>query len=243
MAPPIAPADWPPDEKIPPIHAALLRIYGTPTWRPHHPPLDELVLTILSQHTSDVNSFRAFKTLRAALPTWEAVRDAPVAAVAAAIQSGGLAQVKAPRIQAVLRRIWEERGSFDLDFLRTAPLNEARAWLTALPGVGPKTAACVLLFSCGRPALPVDTHVHRVARRLGLVPDRVSAEGAQLLLESMIPPDDYYAFHLNLIRHGREVCKAPRPRCEVCVIRAWCAYYAATTRQAIAVAPSPQEEL
>jgi endonuclease-3 len=243
MLPPIAPAELPPDEKIPLIHAALLRVYGTPTWRPHHPPLDELVLTILSQHTSDVNSVRAFKTLRAALPTWEDVRDAPVAAVAAAIQSGGLAQVKAPRIQAVLRRIWEERGSFDLDFLLTAPLDQARAWLTGLPGVGPKTAACVLLFSCGRPALPVDTHVHRVARRLGLVPDRVSAEGAQHLLEAMVPPDDYYAFHLNLIRHGREVCKAPRPRCEVCVIRAWCAYYAATDRQAIAAAPSPQEEL
>jgi endonuclease-3 len=166
-----------------------------------------------------------------------------VAAVSAAIQSGGLAQVKAPRIQAVLRRIWEERGSFDLDFLRTEPLDQARAWLTGLPGVGPKTAACVLLFSCGRPALPVDTHVHRVARRLGLVPDRVSAEGAQLLLEAMVPPDDYYAFHLNLIRHGREVCKAPRPRCEVCVIRAWCAYYAATVRQAVAATPSPQEEL
>jgi endonuclease-3 len=243
MVAPIAPADLPPEEKIPPIHAALLRVYGTPTWRPHHPPLDELVLTILSQHTSDVNSVRAFTTLRAAFPTWEAVRDAPVAAVAAAIQSGGLAQVKAPRIQAVLRRIWEERGSFDLDFLRTEPLDQARAWLTGLPGVGPKTAACVLLFSCGRPALPVDTHVHRVARRLGLVPDRVSAEGAQLLLEAMVPPDDYYAFHLNLIRHGREVCKAPRPRCEVCVIRAWCAYYAATVRQAVAATPSPQEEL
>jgi endonuclease-3 len=243
MVAPIAPADLPPEEKIPPIHAALLRVYGTPTWRPHHPPLDELVLTILSQHTSDVNSVRAFNALRAAFPTWEAVRDAPVAAVAAAIQSGGLAQVKAPRIQAVLRRIWEERGSFDLDFLRTEPLDQARAWLTGQPGVGPKTAACVLLFSCGRPALPVDTHVHRVARRLGLVPDRVSAEGAQLLLEAMVPPDDYYAFHLNLIRHGREVCKAPRPRCEVCVIRAWCAYYAATVRQAVAATPSPQEEL
>ncbi len=243
MVAPIAPADLPPEEKSPPIHAALLRVYGTPTWRPHHPPLDELVLTILSQHTSDVNSVRAFTALRAAFPTWEAVRDAPVAAVAAAIQSGGLAQVKAPRIQAVLRRIWEERGSFDLDFLRTEPLDQVRAWLTGLPGVGPKTAACVLLFSCGRPALPVDTHVHRVARRLGLVPDRVSAEGAQLLLEAMVPPDDYYAFHLNLIRHGREVCKAPRPRCEVCVIRAWCAYYAATVRQAVAATRSPQEEL
>lgn len=242
MVSPRAPADLPPEEKIAPIQAALLRAYGTPTWRSHHPPLDELVLTILSQHTSDVNSIRAFKALRAALPTWEAVRDAPVAAVAAAIQSGGLAQVKAPRIQAVLRRIWEERGSFDLAFLQTVPLDQARTWLTALPGVGPKTAACVLLFSCGRPALPVDTHVHRVSRRLGLVPDRVSAEGAQRLLESLVPPDDYYAFHLNLIRHGREVCKAPRPRCEVCVLRTWCAYYAATNQQGGTALPSPQEE-
>jgi endonuclease-3 len=243
MVSPTAPADLPPEEKIPPIQAALLRAYGTPTWRPHHPPLDELVLTILSQHTSDINSFRAFKMLRAALPTWEAVRDAPVAEVAEAIQSGGLAQVKAPRIQAVLRRIWEERGSFDLAFLQAVPLAEARTWLTNLPGVGPKTAACVLLFSCGRPAMPVDTHVHRVSRRLGLVPDRVSAEGAQLLLEAMVPPDDYYAFHLNVIRHGREVCKAPRPHCEVCVVRAWCAYYAATGNGEVAAAPSPQEGL
>jgi endonuclease-3 len=243
MLPPTAPADLPPEEKIPPIHAALLRAYGTPTWRPHHPPLDELILTILSQHTSDVNSIRAFKALRAAFPAWEAVRDAPVAAVAAAIQSGGLAQVKAPRIQAVLRRIWEERGSFDLAFLQTTPLAAARAWLTELPGVGPKTAACVLLFSCGRPALPVDTHVHRVTRRLGLVPDRISAEGAQLLLESLVPPDDYYAFHLNLIRHGREVCKAPRPLCERCVVRSWCAYYAALETRGVGAAPSSLEDV
>ncbi len=241
MLPPIPPADWPPEAKIPPIQAALLRVYGIPTWRAHHPPLDELILTILSQHTSDINSIRAFKLLRAAIPTWEAVRDAPVAEVAAAIQSGGLAQVKAPRIQTVLRRIWEDRGSFDLDFLMTEPLETARTWLTDLPGVGPKTAACVLLFSCGRPALPVDTHVHRVARRLGLVPDRISAEGAQLLLEAMVPTDEYYPFHLNLIRHGREVCKAPRPLCERCVIRTWCAYDAATGTREAAVPPAPQE--
>ncbi len=183
------------------------------------------MLTILSQHTSDLNSGRAFAQLRAAFPTWEAVRDAPVAAVAAAIQSGGLAQQKAPRIQAVLRQIWEERGSFDLDFLRALPVPEAYAWLGSLPGVGPKTAACVLLFACGRPAMPVDTHVHRVARRLGLVPDKATAAQAQDRLEAEVPPAWYYAFHLNVIKHGREVCKAPRPRCEICVLTRWCAYY------------------
>ena len=217
--------DFTPAEKIPPIYQALLAVYGQPTWRPHHPPLDELVLTILSQHTSDLNSGRAFTQLRAALPTWEAVRDAPVAAIAAAIQSGGLAQQKAPRIKGILQRIWDERGSFDLDFLRTVPLAEAKAWLAALPGVGPKTAACVLLFACGRPAMPVDTHVHRVSRRLGLVPDRATAEQTHALLEALVPPEWYYAFHLNVIKHGREVCKAPRPRCELCVLRPWCNYY------------------
>lgn len=212
-------------EKIAPIYEALLAVYGQPTWRSHHPPLDELVLTILSQHTSDLNSGRAFEQLRTALPAWEAVRDAPVAAIAAAIRSGGLAEVKAPRIKGILQRIWDERGSFDLDFLRTVPLADAQAWLAALPGVGPKTAACVLLFSCGRPAMPVDTHVHRVSRRLGLVPDRANAAQAQRLLEALVPPAGYYAFHLNVIKHGREVCKAPRPRCEICVLRPWCDYY------------------
>ncbi len=217
-----------PQAKIAPIQAALLAAYGQPTWRPHHPPLDELILTILSQHTSDLNSGRAFAQLRAAFPTWEAVCDAPTAAVAAAIRSGGLAAVKAPRIQQVLRQIRQERGSFDLDFLATAPLDEARAWLAALPGVGPKTVACVLLFACGRPAMPVDTHVHRVSRRLGLVPDRTTADQAHGLLEALVPPDWYYAFHLNVIKHGREVCKAQRPRCEICPLTQWCNYYQAS---------------
>jgi endonuclease-3 len=220
-------ADLSPQEKIAPIHETLLRAYGTPTWRPHHPPLDELVLTILSQHTSDVNSIRAFNSLHARFPTWESVRDAPTVEVAEAIKSGGLAQVKAPRIQEVLRRISAERGDLDLGFLATIPVEAARTWLTALPGVGPKTAACVLLFACGLPAMPVDTHVHRVARRLGLAPARATAEQTQLLLEAMVPPAAYYAFHLNLIRHGREVCKAQRPLCERCPVRQWCAYYAA----------------
>jgi endonuclease-3 len=215
-----------PEEKIPSIHAALLASYGQPTWRPHHPPLDELVLTILSQHTSDLNSGRAFDQLRAAFPTWDGVRDAPVPAIAAAIRSGGLADMKAPRIKRILEQIWAERGDWDLGFLATVPLAEARAWLGKLNGVGPKTAACVLLFACGRPAMPVDTHVHRVSRRLGLVPDRASAEQAHELLEALVPPDWYYAFHLNVIKHGREVCKAQRPRCEVCPLTRWCSYYA-----------------
>jgi endonuclease-3 len=242
MSFPTPAADLSPQEKIGPIHAALLRAYGTPTWRPHHPPLDELILTILSQHTSDVNSVRAFNSLRARFPSWEAVRDAPTGEVMEAIKSGGLAQVKAPRIQDVLRRISDDRGGFDLSFLTTIPVEAARAWLTALPGVGPKTAACVLLFACGLPAMPVDTHVHRLSRRLGLAPDRFSAEQTQVLLEAMVPPADYYAFHLNLIRHGREVCKAPRPLCERCPVRPWCAYYAALGRQAAAPPASPEEE-
>ena len=208
------------------IQRWLEQEYGPRPWRPHREPLAELILTILSQHTSDVNSGRAFEELRRAFPTWEAVRDAPTAAVAAAIRSGGLAEVKAPRIQAILRRIEEERGSFDLGFLRQMPLAEAKDWLRSLPGVGPKTAACVLLFSLGKPAMPVDTHVLRVASRLGLIGPRVGPEEAESILESIVPPEHIYDFHLNLIAHGRRVCKAQRPRHEVCGLRDWCDFYA-----------------
>ena len=139
------------------------------------------------------------------------MRDAPVAAIAAAIQSGGLAQVEGAAHQGDAAAIWAERGSFDLDFLKTVPLDEARAWLAALPGVGPEDGGLRAAVRLRAPAMPVDTHVHRVSRRLGLVPDRASAEQAHELLEAMVPPDWYYAFHLNVIKHGREVCKAPPP--------------------------------
>lgn len=211
--------------KLKAVYHKLNETYGQPHWRDPLPPLDELVSTILSQNTNDANRDRAFQKLRQTFPTWELVRDAPVADVIEAIRSAGLAQQKGPRIQKALRRISAERGALELDFLRDLPLPEARAWLLSLQGVGPKTAAIVLLFSLGRPAFPVDTHVQRVSQRLGLIAERVSAAQAHPLLEELTPPDWYYALHLNLIRHGRQVCRARKPHCEDCVLNQLCDFY------------------
>ena len=210
------------------VHAALLAEYGQPVWRNPLPALDELVSTILSQNTNDINRDRAFEALRARFPTWETVRDAPEAAVIAAIRPAGLANQKGPRIQQVLRAITAERGALDLAFLSDLPVDQARAWLTQFKGVGPKPAAIVLLFSLGRPAFPVDTHVHRVTGRLGLRPEKLSADDSHAYFEGLLPPETYYAAHLNLIRHGREVCHAQRPECERCVLKRLCAYYQAS---------------
>ena len=196
--------------------------YGTPPWRPHRDPIAELVLTLLSQNTSDSNSGRAFIRLLDAFPDWPALLDADVKAIERAIQPGGLAPTKAPRLRAMLREVWGRAGSFDLAFLGEMPLEEARAWLRSLPGVGPKTAACVLLFSLGVPALPVDTHVHRVAKRLGLVPEKSTAEQAHELLEPMLTPRQIYPFHIQLIKHGRRTCSAQRPKCPACPLREEC---------------------
>src|SRR5262245_41475264 len=155
--------------------------YGRMPWRPHGDPITELVLTILSQHTNDTNSGKAFATMQARFPSWDDVMAAEPAALIESIRLGGLANQKAPRIQHVLGRMWEERSSWDLGFLAELPLDEAKAWLRALAGVGPKTAACVLMFALGRPALPVDTHVYRVTRRLGLIGPKVTAEQAHAL--------------------------------------------------------------
>ncbi len=214
----------PPEEKIKQVQAALAQCYGELEWRPRIDPMSELVLTILSQHTSDANRDRAFGAMKVRFPTWEEVRDAPAWELAEAIKPGGLSNIKAPRIQAVLRQIWEERGSFDLGFLHDMPLDEAKAWLAGFKGVGPKTAACVLMFACGRPVLPVDTHVYRVSQRLGLIDKRTSPEQAHTALEEMLAPDQRYPFHVHMITHGRQVCKAQRPLCEICVVREWCNY-------------------
>jgi endonuclease-3 len=196
--------------------------YGEPPRRPRRDPLDELVLGVLSQNTSDVNSGRAFAALRGAFPTWRSVIEAPSSQVEEAIRVGGLAPTKSLRIKAMLAEVLMRRGSFDLSFLRQMPLEEAEAWLESLPGVGPKTAAVVLLFSLGRPAFPVDTHVHRVLRRLGLVPSGASATQAQATWEPRLAPEDVYAFHMYLIVHGRRTCVARRPRCPECRLRDRC---------------------
>ena len=209
-------------ERVAWIYERLAETYGLPEWRPNGDPLGELVATILSQHTSDVNSERAYKQLREHFPTWEGARDAPVEEVAEAIHSGGLAEVKAARIQTILHLLTERIGDapLSLDFLAALPMEEADAYLRSLPGVGPKTAACVLLFALGKPAFPVDTHVWRVTRRLGLIGAKVRADAAHVALERTIPPAWRYAMHINLIRHGRRTCAAQRPACERCPLRA-----------------------
>lgn len=204
--------------------------YGPLTWRSHGDPLGALILTILSQHTSDRNSERAYDTLRRRFPTWEAVRDAPVAEVAEAIRCGGLADAKAPRIQNVLRQITERTGgAATLDFLRETPTGEAKEYLRSFHGVGPKTAACVLMFSLVRPVLPVDTHVFRVSHRLGLIEKRLGEARAHDALEAIVPAERVYAFHVHMIRHGRRVCTAQRPRCPACALRARCDYSTGAT--------------
>jgi len=204
------------------ITRLLAKEYGAIRRTQPRDPISELVVTVLSQNTSDHNSRRAFERLVARFGDWETVAQAGVKEIAEAIEPGGLALVKAPRIKAILARIAADRGSLDLDFLRRMPLDEARTWLQSLPGVGPKTAACVLLFSFGRPALPVDTHVHRVAKRLGLIESTVSAEKAHGVLGATVPDRQVYRFHVLMIEHGRRVCKAQRPLCDRCVLLRGC---------------------
>jgi endonuclease III len=194
--------------------------YGKAVMRTRRPALDELVLTILSQNTSDRNSDLAYARMRERFPTWEDVRDAPEGELVEALRPGGLAVQKAPRIQAVLRDLEE----LDLEWLGSLPPGEAMRWLVALPGVGPKTASCVLLFSLDVPVMPVDTHIHRIALRVGLVPAGTTADAAHALLTEMTPPDRMLEAHLLLIRHGRTTCTARRPRCEECVLLDLCDY-------------------
>jgi endonuclease-3 len=185
-------------------------------------PLEELILTILSQNTSDVNSDRAYAALRERFPTWEAAASARPAQVIAAIRPGGLANVKAPRILAVLREIRRRESGFDLSWMHRATDREVEEYLSSLPGVGPKTVACVLAFSLGRPALPVDTHVHRVATRLGIIPPGMPATKAHGALAEAVPPRLRVSMHVALIHHGRTLCKAGRPLCEDCPLRDLC---------------------
>ncbi|MBN1147719.1 MAG: endonuclease III [Anaerolineales bacterium] len=209
------------------VHQRLLDFYGYPQWRERLPPLDELISTILSQNTNDVNRDRAFEALRQRFPTWEAVRDADEKELVDAIRTAGLANQKGPRIQNVLREITRQCAGLSLDFLETLPVEEARDWLMSFKGVGPKTAAIVLLFSLDKPAFPVDTHIQRVSGRLGLRPKEMNAEQAHQRLEGLFPASAYYPAHLNLIRLGREICHARRPECPACPLMDVCSDYAA----------------
>lgn len=187
-------------------------------------PLDTLVETVLSQNTSDVNSGRAFAALKAAFPTWERAARAPVGSIERAIRPGGLARIKSCRIKIVLAAVKRRVGRYDLRVLRRLTPAQADAWLLGLPGVGPKTRSCVLLFACGHPAFPVDTHVHRIARRAGFIGARASAAAAHALLQPAVPVGRHLDLHLNLIRLGRELCRPHGPRCPECPIRRECAH-------------------
>jgi endonuclease-3 len=224
--------------------AHLRRMYGRPRWRCWGKPVDVLVATILSQNTADANSSRAYKQLRRRFRTWQLVADAPTAEVSAAIRISGLSNIKAPRIQTILREIRSAAGRIDLGYLADLPPDQATRRLMSFHGVGPKTAACVLLFSLGMPVFPVDTHIERIARRLGLVAASLTAPRVQQALEPLIPPRSRYAMHVLLITHGRQTCRAVGPRCCWCDLLEMCPYgrrrAAAGEGQADAMPPRAQ---
>ena len=214
------------------IRDRLREMYGVPEAEPHGDPVGELVKTVLSQHTSDRNRDVAYAALLERFPSWEEVRDAPVDQLEEAIRPGGLAKQKAPRIQAILKRLGDPP---DLDWTETASREESLEFLLDLPGVGRKTAACVLIFTWGIPEIPVDVHVHRVGGRLGLFPAKATFEKAHDEMLAIVPPEDAHEFHMNLIRHGREVCR-PKPRCGECALSRMCPWYR-ENRAALAAPP------
>ncbi len=200
----------------------LDREYGRKTWTKGKDALSNLVATILSQNTSDINSHMAFRRLKLYFSSWEEIAEVPENDIAVVIRSGGLAETKARRIKQILRHIRGERGNLELDFLSDLHVSEAKQWLRSLPGVGPKTVACVLLFSFGMPIMPVDTHVYRVSRRLGIIPVSIGIEKAHDLLDAMVDPRETYSLHINMIEHGRRVCRPQRPLCQSCVLEEVC---------------------
>jgi endonuclease-3 len=210
------------DRGIKQILDFLSKKYGTPEPNPQHDSISVLVQTILSQNTSDVNSADAFKSLGASFGNWEEVADADAGAIAYSIRSGGLGLIKAQRIKEALKEIMRKRDRLELDFLSGLEMQEAENWLLQLPGVGLKTARCVLLFSLGMPTLPVDTHIMRVAGRLGLISPGESFSEAHYLLGEMVPPENVYQFHILVIEHGRSTCLARNPRCRGCVLQEIC---------------------
>lgn len=198
-------------------------LYGPVVWDPRFNALDELIFTVLTQHTSDTNAAVAFDSLRKRFPTWLDVIEAGTGEVAEAIKHGGLANQKAPRIQEMLRIILDRHGRLELEFLKSMPLEKARSWLLSLPGVGKKTVGVVLNFALGMPAMPVDTHIYRVARRLGLIGLKTNVDDAHDIMEAQIDPDDVFRYHVLLITHGRRICKAQRPVCGECALSDLCA--------------------
>jgi endonuclease-3 len=214
------------------MYEILLERYGHQPNVPRREPMHELISTILSHRTTQRNEDSAYHKMRERWPAWEDVIDAPTDELAEAIAESNYAEQKAPRIQAVLRRIRDERGELSIDFLRDMPLPDAMAWLTNLPGVGPKTASLVLLFCFARPVLPVDTHVHRVSQRVGLIGPKVDPTAAHPLLLALFPSDPQilFTFHIDTLRHGQQICIWGTPRCSRCPLTAICDYYKAHAR-------------
>jgi endonuclease-3 len=207
------------------VLSLLINKYGNREWHQHDEPVAVLVQTILSQNTSDQNSLRAFASLRSYFGSWENIAGASLSRIAGTIRTGGLAEITANYIKQALGEIKRRHGKLELDFLRHFTIDEARSWLMQLPGVGMKTASCVLLFSLGMPALPVDTHISRCARRIGLLDAKISIDKAHHLLEDMVPKNSIYKFHILLIEHGRKTCKAQRPHCKECILQKVCPGY------------------
>lgn len=203
----------------------LRKAFSTPK-REREEPVDVLIRTILSQNTSDANSHKAFANLKNRFPDWEALLNAPIEEIESAIRCGGISNIKARRIKEILKRIKEERGSITLSFLNDWTMEEARKYLLSLPGVGDKTASCVLLFSFAEPAFPVDTHIHRIVNRIGIVGQKLSPNEISKLFEANLSPELSLSLHLNLIRLGREICRPKNPKCEICPLKELCNYYA-----------------
>ena len=200
----------------------LVAIYGEFEQTPRYDALDELIFTVLTQHTSDLNAERAFDKLRETIPTWEEVMVADQQSIADAIFHGGMSNQKSKRIKDILADILDRRGELEIDFLREYSLDDAREWLIELPGVGPKTAAVVMSFALGMPAFPVDTHIHRVSKRLGLIDEKTTADAAHGIMESKVRPQLRFQLHMQLITHGRQICKARRPLCGECPLSDEC---------------------
>ena len=227
------------------VYELLLETYGEPQNEPDYDPLGGLVGTILSQHTSDINSGRAYQQLITTFPTWEEVRDAPTPLVAEAIKSGGLANIKAPRIQDALGRLTEQKqaagftgtlSEYLSEELKKRTPEEGWHYLRTIPGVGPKTAACVMMFNMNEAVMPVDTHVHRTSQRLGLIGPRVNADKAHVIFARALPPEWVYPMHVNLIRHGRKICHSQRPECTRCPLYRECAFVGSVNAQETALA-------
>jgi endonuclease-3 len=206
------------------IHDRLRRRYGRRQWKTWGSPVNVLVETILSQNTTDSNSSSGYRQLRRRFKTWNQVADASVGDVERCIRICGLSRIKAPRIQEILSRIRRDRGRIELDFLRRYKTTRAYDYLRQFPGVGPKTAGCVLLFSLRRAVFPVDTHILRITKRLGFLQESATLEGAHEILAPLISPSTRYEMHILLIAHGREICRARNPRCDDCCLMYLCAY-------------------